>query len=51
MNKITMIYTDQIDKLTQKLMEYKRRIRNFEKEKNEPKESVIQDSQLSEDYQ
>lgn len=30
---VTKIYTDQIDKLTEKLMDYKRRIRTLEKEK------------------
>lgn len=36
---VTKIYTDQIDKLTEKLMEYKRRIKNLEKEKESMKSS------------
>jgi regulator of sigma D len=49
--KIAKIYTDQIESLTQKLMDYKRRLRNYEKEKESVKNSEIVSDNIVQEHQ
>ena len=51
MKRVTKIYTDQIDKLTEKLMDYKRRLRNFEREKEQAKPQEVLINSKVEDLQ